>query len=206
MQYTLKTIKNAFENLQDYANRYQRKDLQNELQAKIANRLTMEYRIAIVANMSAGKSTFINALFGEEILPAFNHATTDCATYITSTQDKDALIYFSDKNSIALFYDNHENFIRELQQYAQKDEECNDDKYKNVTRIDLHYPLKNIYTQNAGEMQVIFIDTPGPTATGENYAEKHKVQTRNVLNEVDLALFLIDYGQLDATLKGEKHG
>ena len=37
----------------------------NELQNKLYNE---EYKIGIVANMSAGKSTFINALFGTDIL------------------------------------------------------------------------------------------------------------------------------------------
>ena len=54
------------------------KDL-DEVKQNLENK---DYNIAIVANMSAGKSTFINALFGEEILPSSHLATTDCATYI----------------------------------------------------------------------------------------------------------------------------
>ena len=46
-------------------------------------------KIAVVANMSAGKSTFLNALFGDSILPAYSHATTDCPIYIYSDDNSD---------------------------------------------------------------------------------------------------------------------
>lgn len=44
------------------------------------------YNIAVVATMSAGKSTFINALLGNEIFPEANAA---CTTKITSVYDND---------------------------------------------------------------------------------------------------------------------
>lgn len=164
-----------------------------------------EYKIAVVANMSAGKSTFINALFGEEVLPAFNHATTDCATFIYSKPniEKRAIIYFSDKKEKVEI---KENLNVEIKEYAQKDEECEDDKYKNVEKIELFYPFINLQTSPSEDFSITFIDTPGPNSTGEGYKEKHKDQTRQVLNDVDLALFLFDYGQLDANLDGDEQG
>lgn len=164
-----------------------------------------EYKIAVVANMSAGKSTFINALFGEEVLPAFNHATTDCATFIYSRPniEKKAIIHFSDnKKKVEI----KENLIVEIKEYAQKDEECEDDKYKNVEKIELFYPFLNLQTSPSEDFSITFIDTPGPNSTGEGYKEKHKDQTRQVLNDIDLALFLFDYGQLDANLESDEQG
>ncbi len=155
--------------------------------------------------MSSGKSTFINALLGEEALPAFNEATTDCATFIHSEPniEKKAIVYFSDnKKQIEIT----ENLKREIKQYAKKDENCNDDKYKNVEKIELSYPFKNIQTSTNEDFRIIFIDTPGPNSTGGDYAEKHKDQTRAVLNDVDLALFMFDYTQLDANLKSDEQG
>ncbi len=173
---------------------------------KIEKKLnTQEFKIAVVANMSAGKSTFINALFGKEVLPAFNHATTDCATYIHSKSniEKKAIIYFDDeKDPVETTGDVEE----EIKQYAQKDEECKNNKHKNVEKIELFYPFKNIQTSLGDEFKIIFIDTPGPNSTGTEYKQKHKDQTRSVLNDVDLALFMFDYAQLDANLNSDEQG
>ena len=46
------------------------------------------FNIAVCATMSAGKSTFVNALLGNDVLPARNEATT---AKITTVYDKDGL-------------------------------------------------------------------------------------------------------------------
>ena len=78
-----------------------------------------QYKIAVVANMSAGKSTFINALFGDSILPAYSHATTDCPIYIYSDDNPDndkAIIEFTDdKPTIELA---KEDVPKEIKFYA----------------------------------------------------------------------------------------
>ena len=50
------------------------------------------FEVVVVATMSAGKSTVINALIGKELLHSANEATT--AT-ITRIHDKDDLPFFS---------------------------------------------------------------------------------------------------------------
>mgnify|MGYP001770768576 CR=1 FL=1 len=197
-------IKEKIEKLNNYFSSYPNKDRENrlkELDTKIDNQ---EYKIAVVANMSAGKSTFINALFGKNVLPSFEHATTDCATYIYSKPniDKKAKIYFNDnKKTIEVI----ENLEDEITQYAQKDEDCKDDKYKNVEKIELYYPFKNLQTSSSEDFSITFVDTPGPNSTGD-FGQKHKDQTRSVLNSVDMALFTFDYEQLDANLKSDEQG
>ncbi len=188
----------------EYCNQYAKEKIE-PLEKIKKNLENQEYKIAVVANMSAGKSTFINALFGREVLPAFNHATTDSATYIYSKPDieKKVIIYFNDgKEKVEI----KENLEDEIKQYAQKDEECKDKKYHNVERIELFYPFKNLQTSSSEDFSITFIDTPGPNSTGEGYKQKHKDQTRSVLNDVDLALFMFDYGQLDANLSGDEQG
>ncbi|MEO1942614.1 MAG: dynamin family protein [Campylobacterales bacterium] len=158
-----------------------------------------EYEIAVVANMSAGKSTFINALLGEELLPSFNEATSDAPVFIFPEEQYQATIYFEDgREPVTL---NRKN-IRELKLYAQKDGEGLDSKYRNVDRIELFWPLKNIRPNN---VHLTLIDTPGPNNTGE-FREKHKQLTRTILREVNAALFLFDYTQLDANLESDEQG
>jgi predicted GTPase len=201
---TKSEIRNKIEDLEKYFSKYKKQDAIKKLEEVKEKLNNQEYKIAVVANMSAGKSTFINALFGKEVLPAFNHATTDSATYIYSKPniEKKAEIFFSDgKKGITVTQD----LEKEIKQYAQKDEDCKDDKYKNVEKIDLYYPFENLQTSSNEDFSITFIDTPGPNSTGD-YGQKHKDQTRSVLNSVDMALFTFDYGQLDANLKSDEQG
>jgi len=201
---TKSELRNKIENLEKYFSKYKKQNIVKKLEEIKEKLNNQEYKIAVVANMSAGKSTFINALFGKEVLPSFNHATTDSATYIYSKPniEKRAEIFFSDgKKSITVAQD----LEKEIKQYAQKDEDCKEDKYKNVEKIELYYPFENLQTSSSEDFSITFIDTPGPNSTGD-YGQKHKDQTRSVLNSVDMALFTFDYGQLDANLKSDEQG
>ena len=92
-----------------------------------------EYKIAVVANMSSGKSTFINALFEkkyyqhlimlQQIVPH---------VYILKTKyRKKKQNIFSDKEKVL---QSLKIWKKEIKQYAQKDEDCKDNKYKNVEK------------------------------------------------------------------------
>ncbi|OUT15935.1 hypothetical protein B9N64_01050 [Campylobacter concisus] len=202
---TKQMLQHDIEQLEEYFKEYPDQDSTQKL-GKIKSELkSQQYKIAVVANMSAGKSTFINALFGADILPTSTKATTDCATYIFSKEgiQKRAVIYFSDgKETIEI----KENLADEIKQYAKKDEDCEYDKYKNVEKIELYYPFKCIKADANDELEIIFIDTPGPNSNGTDYSQKHKDQTRNVLREANLALFLFDYGQAQANLTSDEQG
>lgn len=202
---TINNLENKIESLNKYFKKYPNKTSTDNIKRITEDLNNQEYKIAVVANMSSGKSTFINALFGEEVLPAFNHATTDSATFVYSEPniEKKAIIYFSDDKKQIEIKDDLE---KEIKQYAQKDEECIDNKYKNVEKIELFYPFKNLQTSSSKDFKITFIDTPGPNSTGDGYKEKHKDQTRKVLNDVDLALFMFDYAQLDANLESDEQG
>ena len=164
-----------------------------------------QYKIAVVANMSAGKSTFINALFGDSILPAYSHATTDCPIYIYSDDNPDndmAIVEFTDgKETIEL---PKEIVQKEIKYYAQKDDDSLDNKYKNVKKIDLHWDFHVLQNSEKYDMKFILIDTPGPNNTDE-HAFKHSDITRNIIvNEGDMVLYLFDYGQIDANLESSE--
>lgn len=165
-----------------------------------------QYKIAVVANMSAGKSTFINALFGDSILPAYSHATTDCPIYIYSDDNPDnnmAIVEFTDgKETIEL---PKEIVQKEIKYYAQKDDDSLDNKYKNVKKIDLHWDFQVLQNSQKYDKKFILIDTPGPNNTDE-HAFKHSDITRNIIvNEADMVLYLFDYGQIDANLESSEN-
>ena len=209
---TKRDIRNKIENLEKYFSKYKNQDASKKLE-EIKQKLNeKEYKIAVVANMSAGKSTFINALFGKVVLPTNSEATTDSATYIYSipnTENKLEVFFSNGKNKVIT-----ENIEDEIKLYAYKDEKIERDekknnkdlsKYKNVEKINLYYPFKELQTSANEDMNIVFIDTPGPNSTGD-YGDEHKRKTREVLREVDMALFAFDYDQIDSNVKSDEQG
>ena len=201
---TRNVLNRRIENFKEYAQQYSKESLvQVERLEKALDRA--QYKIAVVANMSAGKTALINALFGKDVLPSYNEATSDCAIYIHSRLpdgEKQAKIYFSSesKKPIVVLEGMDKDFIYDLKQYAKKDSDEMNVRYKEVERIELYYPFYNIRADHESvAYDVVLIDTPGPNNTDE-YSEKHKDQTREALAESDMVLFVFSYAELDANL------
>ena len=179
--------------------------LQNRSVGNVKSLLNIKYKIAVVANMSAGKSTFLNSMFADDILPAYSEATTDCPIYIYSDDNPDnnkAIIEFTDaRTPIEL---SKSEVKRELKLYAKKDFEKLDDKYKNVYRIHLYWDFYSLQNREDDYLKFIFIDTPGPNNTDE-FQYKHQSITKNIiLEEADMVICLFDYGQIDSNLELSK--
>ena len=131
------------------------------------------YNIAVVATMSAGKSTFINALLGNEIFPEANAA---CTTKITSVYDNDTfnritgLVMKKGKIISALNNLDNNDLIR-----------WNGDV--NIDRVILEGNLDNISNKN----KIVAVhDTPGTNFSGDN--THHDITfdflTKNKMNAV----------------------
>ena len=164
--------------------------------------LNKTYKIAVVANMSAGKSTFINAMFADDILPAYSEATTDCPIYIYSDDNPDndkAIIKFSDnKKAVTL---NKICVKKELKFYAKKDSKELHNKYKSVKDIHLYWDFHTLQNKKDSHLNFVIIDTPGPNNTDE-FQDKHRSITKKIiLEEADMVLYLFDYGQIDSNLE-----
>ena len=193
----IKQLENYFTKVRKLEPSHSRLEKLKEISDKLKKQT---YNIAIVANMSAGKSTFINALFGEEILPSSTGATTDCATYIYSSKEdnteKKAIVHFKDGRPPRHL---SQCELDELKHYAKKDEDATEKKYKNVEKIELHHPFKYIpKEERKDDLKISFVDTPGPNNQGQG-AEKHSTQTRNAIKDAHVALFLFDFTQIPAT-------
>jgi len=161
-----------------------------------------EINIAVVANMSAGKSTFINAMFGDDILPSSSQATTDCPIYIYSDNDPNnnmAIIDFHDERESRGLSKN--NLKKELKEYAKKDSLVEDEKYKNVKKIDLYWRFHSFVNTNNSSNYFVLIDTPGPNNSDE-FGEQHFLTTQSiVLGHASKVIYLLDYKQIDANLE-----
>ena len=133
--------------------------LSKENKAKRAKSICKNYSIAVVATMSAGKSTLLNSIIGRDILPARNEA---CTSTIFQIEDDDRasefIARFADKENMTEWTTIEKNTL----------EEWND---KNLQQIEIRGNLPNINNID-GKYRVVFFDTPGPNNSLEDEHSK----------------------------------
>lgn len=124
------------------------------------------FPINVIATMSSGKSTLINALLGKRLLPSRNEA---CTAIITEILDNDtdrfeAVVYDEDNNELSVIHELTYGIMSEL----------NEDE--NVHRI---AAKGNIPFLDARSTALMLVDTPGPNSF-QNQA--HKNTTYRAIN------------------------
>ncbi len=140
--------------------------------------LLKQKHIAIVSTMSSGKSTFINALIGNEIFPETQQA---CTAKITSIYDNDNL---DNINGISFY----KNQIKHTKISVNKDiaKKWNDDD--KIDRIIFEENLKNIYND---DKIVVVHATPGTNFSSNEEHKKTTIQFLENMN-LDCVIFLIN--------------
>lgn len=143
-----------------------------------------EFKIAIIAPFSAGKSTFINSLIGQDLLSMEITAETSVITRLL----------FSEKIKLEIKYRNGDlevipsNFDIELNLESikrvleNKTTVKGEDTEENIEEVKVFYPLELC------KNNVEIIDTPGLFAR----YEKHKDITTKILPKVNAVVFMID--------------
>lgn len=111
--------------------------------------------IAVCANMSAGKSTFVNALLGRDVLPARSEATTAKITSVYDNDNSESLLGFIEENNKI----EHHCLDTNLSIINGWNEE------PNINRIYLQGDLDGI--GNNGIIAAVH-DTPGTNYSGDN--------------------------------------
>lgn len=143
-----------------------------------------EFSIAVVGEFSAGKSTFLNALMGEKILPSFTKETTATINFL---RHKDKA---QDGESGKVFYnDGHQESLRDadfatISKYVST-ESATVDVAKSVSHLDLYLDSKFL------EDNVTLVDTPGLNGI----AEGHKELTEEQIEKSSASIFLFDANQ-----------
>lgn len=148
------------------------------------NAIDGEFDMAVIATMSSGKSTLINALLGEDLLPARNEATT---AKITRISDKDGAKTFE-----VVCRDEDENVIIESQIATPNVlEEYNSNK--DVFYIDMVGDIPGISNEN---LRLRILDTPGPNNSATS---AHRAVTESVIQDrirQPVILYVMDASKL----------
>lgn len=148
------------------------------------------FDVIVIATMSAGKSTVINALIGQELLHSANEATT--AT-ITRIHDKDDLPFFSGK---AYSYKN-ELLEESYQIDAGTLRKWNADEQ--IKMIDLVGDIEALYNN---EKELVLYDTPGPNNSQD---DNHEALTMEVINDGNYGLILYVLNATQLGVNDDRH-
>ncbi|WP_315068204.1 dynamin family protein [uncultured Clostridium sp.] len=135
-------------------------------------------RVAIMGITSSGKSTLVNALLGEKILPMAIRPSSSIIITAAKGDKRQATVYFKDKNPKILKDDDltQDN----ISEYA--DEERNSNNKYNVTQIDITTPYYKL------DDNIHIIDSPGLDAW--NLENHEKLTLEVLLPTIDICIFL----------------
>lgn len=141
-----------------------------------------EFPVDVIATMSAGKSTLINALLGQKLMPAKNEA---CTATITEIHDTDESHFQAD------VYDTAGKKFKSVDPLNLSEMEAlNQDSrvFKIRARGDIPFV-------SAEEMALVLVDTPGPNNAR---TEAHRAATYRMLSESSkpLILYVLNARQL----------
>lgn len=153
-----------------------------KLSKAFANIHNSEFPINVIATMSSGKSTLINALLGKRLMPSKNEA---CTATITEILDNDR------KQFTAVVYDENGEVLREIPDLTYEVmSELNEDT--NVYKIEAEGDIPFL---DARSTALMLVDTPGPN-NAQNQA--HKNTTYRAINNDsnNLILYVLNGTQL----------
>lgn len=196
---------NIIEELEEYVDDIQKnapEELLDEIRKRNAikefeNAKTMEAEVSVIATMSSGKSTLLNAILGKEILPSKNEACTATICRIKDVPGKSTFLMRAEDIDGKVLCDWKEAVSKEIS-------ELNEEGNKKGINIYLEGDIPGI---NSKEMSLILIDTPGPN---NSQTQEHKEATYRFIKDTTnnpLVLYVMNATQHgtndDATLLRE---
>lgn len=134
------------------------------------------FEVNVVATMSSGKSTLINALLGKKLMPAANEATTATIVKIIDTEKEE-------NKFDAIAYDKSHKIVEKIENVTlEKMKELNDNT--SVSTIEIFGKIP--FVKSVG-MKLVLVDTPGPNNSRD---ESHREMTYRMLEDSDKTLVL----------------
>lgn len=149
-----------------------------QLKRTLERILDQSFRIAVVGEFSSGKSTFINALIGKDILKHGASETTATITEVENISDKGTddyfEVYFEDGS---VHTDNNLNNILDYTTTKSESYEV----AKEIKKVVIHSKIIDT------DKPLIFVDTPGLNGVADNHRDK----TLNQIERAHACIYLI---------------
>ena len=142
-----------------------------------------EFEVAVIATMSSGKSTLLNALLGRELMPSKNEA---CTATIARIKDVDGAYGFNAK-----CLDENENIVVEEVKNVSADTMSSFNENESVSYIDVEGDIPFVESHS---IQLVLLDTPGPNNSRD---PRHKEKTFSVIKDSNpMILYILNATQL----------
>ena len=154
-------------------------NLISDIYMPIKNDIYMPIDIMVIGKFSTGKSTFINALLGENLLKMEETPTTAMITKIC----------YGEKDIIKVVFDDNTEKIcsqKEFDILTVTEGEKEKNSYKNIKYIERQLPCEQL-------KKFTVIDSPGLDA----YRKDDEKITRNFIKNVDTLILLFDINQMN---------
>lgn len=143
------------------------------------------FRLLVLGDMKRGKSTFLNALIGENILPTDVNPCTAVLTVLSYGQEKRVTVHFKDdREPEQLDFDTFKQRYTIPPEEAKKLQEEGVAAFPNVAYAEVQYPLTLL------EKGVQIIDSPGLNDT-----EQRNQLTLGYINNCHAILFVLSATQ-----------
>lgn len=162
---------------------FKENEFEHEAQVIVDNMKKLEcgeFSIAVVGEFSAGKSTLLNALMGEKILPSFTDETTATVNYLKhkerSVNGESGEVVYKDGNSEKIYSADLETVSKYV--CTESDVEV----AKTIDHLDLYLDSKFL------EGNVTLVDTPGLNGI----AEGHKEITMEQIERSSAGIFMFN--------------
>ena len=143
------------------------------------------FRLLILGDMKRGKSTFLNALLGERLLPSDVNPCTAVLTLVKYGEQKQVTIHFQgDKPAASIDFETFKAQYTIDPEEAKKLDEQQEMAFPDVSHAVVEYPLPLL------KQGIEFVDTPGLNDT-----EARNEQVLNYINDCQAVLFILSATQ-----------
>lgn len=142
------------------------------------------FKVMVIGEFKTGKSTFINALLGDEVLPSYARPCTAIVAEVKYGEARRAILHWRDDSRPPF-----EIPVEELEQYVVIQQDEADVRESPYSKVELYWPLPIL------EQNVEIIDSPG---LNEN--EIREKVTLEYLRRVDAILFVFTATRLGPSI------
>ena len=137
----------------EFFNKYEYSHDAEMMQEQYKNLQNGDFSISVVGEFSAGKSTFLNALMGEKILPSFTSETTATVNFLrhkdNASNGEGGCVHYNDGKSQLL----EKADLKTISKYVSTDSDVS--VAQTISHVDLFLDSKFL------EGNVTLVDTPG---------------------------------------------
>lgn len=183
-----KAIDNYFLHLEQSKNEIENRSIDKHL-SNIRRLKNTIVEVPVIATMSSGKSTVLNAMIGQDFLHEDSGATTatTCTIKVNNGLKTFNASYINGEKSETT----NESISEFLKEWNAKSNEID---FRNIS-LELEGPINNL---NTSQFNLNFIDTPGPNSAD---AQHHQRKTYKYLKDninLPLVLYVLDPEKMDS--------